>query len=134
MKKKINPAVYIIAAAVIILLLFGWKLPVIIKIESLDLPKGCETIYPVRVQISDVYWLHIKGEKVIKCSLGYEAAKKYIETYNTPSELKNIRIQPYGGMSDIAIYDAEFDEEFWQKPDQDCYIRISYFRKIRTNG
>ena len=56
------------------------------------------------------------------------------ETYNTPSELKNIQIQPYGGMSDIAIYDAEFDEEFRQSPDQDCYIRISYFRKIQTNG
>jgi hypothetical protein len=41
-----------------------------------------------------------------------------------------IDIYPYGGMSDIAIYDSEFDDEFWERSDQDNYIVISYFRKI----
>lgn len=110
-----------------VLILLGWKIPITVKIETLNLPNGCETVYPTKVWISDVYWLHIKGEKVIKCSLGYEAAKEYIETYNSSSKLKNIDIDPYGGMSDIAIYDAEFDEDFWKQPDQDNYIKIDYF-------
>ena len=130
MRKKIKPAACIIVVTVAMLLLFGWKIPAVIQIESLDLPGNCETIYPVRVHISDVYWLHIKGEKVIKCPSGYEAAKEDIESNNKPSALRNIQIQPYGGMSDIAVYDAEFDEGFRQAPDQDCYIRISYLRKI----
>ncbi|RKJ44612.1 hypothetical protein D7X98_10755 [bacterium 1XD8-76] len=130
MKRKAKTAAYIIVAAAILLFLFGWKVPVILKIESLHLPEGCETVYPVKVHVSDVYWLHIKGEKVIKCSLGYEAAKEYIEAHNTLEKLENIRIFPYGGMSDIAIYDAEYDEEFRERADQDCYIKIDYLRKI----
>lgn len=118
------------AAAVLLLILLGWRLPVIWKIESLRLPEDCETVYPVKIQISDVYWLHIKGEKVIKCSLGYEAAKEYIEANNSLGKLAHISIYPYGGMSDIAVYDAEFDEDFWNQPDRDNYVKISYFRKL----
>ena len=109
----------------------GWKIPVLWRIESLELPKGCKTVYQSKVQISDVYWLHIKGEKVIKCDIGYEAAKEYIEEHNSAEELKDIRIDPYGGMSDTAIYDSQFDETFWQQPDRDDYIIISYFKKWR---
>ena len=56
MRKKIKPAACIIVVTVAMLLLFGWKIPAVIQIESLDLPGNCETIYPVRVHISDVYW------------------------------------------------------------------------------
>lgn len=105
-------------------------MPVIWHIETLKLPAGCKTIYHTKVQISDVYWLHTKAEKVIKCDMGYEAAKTYIETHNSKEALKNIRITPYGGMSDIAIYDSQNDETFWQQPDWDNYIKIDYFRKL----
>ena len=66
------------------------------------------------------------GIKVIKCDIGYEAAKEYIEEHNSVKALKDIRIYPYGGMSDTAIYDSQFDETFWQQPDRDDYITISY--------
>ena len=95
---------YMIGAAIAVILIclfFGWKIPVFIRIETLDLPEGCETVYPVKVHISDVYWLHVKGE-----------------------------IYEYGGMSDIAIYDSELDEDFWKQPDRDHYITISFFRKL----
>ena len=98
---------------------------------ALELPKGWKTVYQTKIWISDVYWLHIKGEKVIKCDIGYEAAKEYIEEHNSAEELKDIRIDPYGGMSDTAIYDSQFDETFWQQPDRDDYIIISYFKKWR---
>ena len=61
--------------------------------------------------------------------MGYEATKTYIETHNSQKALKYIRIYPYGGMSDIAIYDSQYDETFWQSPDQESYIKIDYFRK-----
>ena len=124
---------YMIGAAIAVILIclfFGWKIPVFIRIETLDLPEGCETVYPVKVHISDVYWLHVKGEKVIKCDLDYREAKEYIETHNSEAELKYIQIYECDGMSDIAIYDSELDEDFWKQPDRDHYITISFFRKL----
>lgn len=108
----------------------GWRIPITLRIETLNLPQNYETVYPTKMWISDVYWWHIKAEKVIKCDIGYEAAKEYIETHNSKRVLKYIAVYPYGGMSDIAIYDSEFDDEFWERSDQDNYIVISYFRKI----
>ncbi len=125
-----NRAIIVAAAVIVLLLLYGWKLPVILKLESLNLPAGYETIYPSKVHISDVYWLHIKGEKVIRCDWDYEKVEEYVRANNSPSKLKNIKILPYGGMSDIAIYDAAFDETFWQQADRDCYVTISYLKKI----
>ena len=99
-------------------------------INTLNLPEGCETVYPTKAHVSDVYWWHIKAEKVIKCDMDYKAAKEYIETHNSEETLEYIDIYPYEGMSDIAIYDSEFDKEFWEQPDRDNYIVVSYFRKI----
>lgn len=120
----------IVIGAVALFCLGGWKIPILRKIENLKLPDGCTTVYRTKIQISDVYWLHIAGEKVIKCDLGYEETKQYMEANNSESALENISIYPYGGMSDIAIYDSELDEEFWKQPDRDCYIKICYFKKL----
>ena len=109
-------------------ILIGWKIPIFWRIETLKLPKGCKTVYHTKIWISDVYWLHTKGEKIIKCDLGYERTKAYIEEHNSPKMLEYIGIHPYGGFSDTAIYDSQYDEMFWEQPDQDNYIKISYFR------
>ena len=103
-------------------------MPILWRIETLRLPKGCKTVYHTKIWISDVYWLHIDGEKVIKCDMGYEQTKAYIEEHNSQKVLEYIGIHPYGGFSDDAIYDSQYDEMFWQQPDQDNYIKISYFR------
>lgn len=129
MKSYINK-VTVTVLFIVFILLAGWKIPIILKIETLKLPPGCETVYPSKVWISDVYWPHIKGEKVIKCDLGYEAAKEYIETHNSKSKLSNISIDSYGGMSDLAIYNSEFDDYFEEQPDKDNYIKIDYFLKF----
>lgn len=126
MRKKI---ILIALFTIILFALSSWKLPVILKIESLSLPPDCETVYPTKVWLSDVYWLHIKGEKVIKCDLGYEAVKEYIETHNSAAKLANISIYEYAGMSDISIYNSEFDESFWMQPDRNYYITISYLKR-----
>lgn len=129
MKSYINK-VTVTVLFIVFILLAGWKIPIILKIETLKLPPGCEMVYPVKVWISDVYWPHIKGEKVIKCDLGYEAAKEYIETHNSKSKLSNISIDSYDGMSDLAIYNSEFDDYFEEQPDKDNYIKIDYFLKF----
>ncbi|MCI8322056.1 MAG: hypothetical protein HFI54_00105 [Lachnospiraceae bacterium] len=132
MKTKKSRWILLLSIAAILLLyqFIGWRIPITLRMETLNLPQNYETVYPTKMWISDVYWWHIKAEKVIKCDIGYEAAKEYIETHNAKRVLKYIDIYPYGGMSDIAIYDSEFDDEFWERSDQDNYIVISYFRKI----
>lgn len=123
-----------ILVSIVILLLFyiliGWKIPVVWHMEMLRLPKGCKTVYHTKIWISDVYWLHIKGEKVLKYDKGYEALKAYIEEYNSEKALQYIQVYPYGGMSDIAIYDSQNDTEFWQQPDKENYITISYLKPL----
>ena len=92
-------------------------------------PQDCKTVYHTKIRVSDVYWLHTKGEKVIQCEMGYEAVKAYVEEHNSETALEYIQIYPYEGMSDLAIYDSQYDEAFWQQPDQETYITISYFKK-----
>lgn len=116
--KKVRWILLLSIVAVLLLYQFiGWRIPVTLRMETLNLPQNYETVYPTKMWISDVYWWHIKAEKVIKCDIGYEAAKEYIETHNEKKALRYIDIYPYGGMSDIAIYDSEFDDGFWEQPD-----------------
>lgn len=119
-----------ILLCIVIYILIGWKIPVVWRIETLKLPKGCKTVYHIKVRISDVYWLHIEGEKVLKYDEGYEALKEYIEEYNSKKALEYIQIYPYGGMSDLAIYDSQNDIEFWQQTDTEAYIKISYLKIV----
>ena len=120
----------LIVLAILLFVLFGWRIQIILNIACLKLPKGCETIYRTKTQISDVYWWHVKGEKVIKSDLGYKAVKEYIQDNNPAFLLKYISVYGYGGMSDIAIYDSEFDDEFWEQPDQDNYVVIRFLKKL----
>lgn len=121
----------IVVISTLLLCLFCWRVPIILKIEALRLPDGCEVVYPTKVETSDVYWFHIEGEKVIKCDMGYEAAKEYIETHNSWFKLTNITIYTYDStaMSDLGIYHSEYDDYFQEQPDQDNYVLISYFKK-----
>lgn len=108
----------------------GWKIPVIWKIETLKLPDGCETVYPLKVEMSDVHWWHISGEKVIACDAGYDAAKAYIESHNSIVKLHHLSICGYGSMSCDYIYDSEYDEYFEEHYNPDEYVKIVYERKI----
>lgn len=130
MKKTIQKIVLAIVVLTLFYIVVGWKIPVTWRMETLNLPKGCKTVYHTKIRITDVYWLHIEGEKVIKCDMGYEAVKAYIEEHNSAEKLEHISVSWYGGMSSDAIYDAEYDEAFWQQADQDNYVKICYFRKL----
>ena len=129
MKKIIHKLFLSLVLLLLFYILIGWKIPILWHMETLKLPKGCKTVYHSKIWISDVYWLHTKGEKVIKCDMGYELTKTFIEEHNSPKVLEYINIYPYEGMSDIDIYDSQYDEMFWQQPDRENYIKISYFKK-----
>ena len=118
MKKATRKIGLPVAVMLLCYLLAGWKIPVIWNMETLNLPEGSQTVYRTKIQISDVYWLHTKEEKVIRCDVGYEVAKAYIAEHNSREALKYIDIYPYEGMSDLALYDSQNDEVFWQQPDR----------------
>lgn len=132
MKTKI---IAILFAAILISLFFFkiWKIPIYMQLESIKLPENCEVLYKSRVEFSDVYEDKILGEKVIKCDLGFEEVKKYIEENNLDSSLKYITVGEYFGMSDDAIYFSDFDENFdpikMTSEECDKYIKIRYCKK-----
>ena len=107
-----------------------WRVPVRWKIETLNLPEGCEMVYPLKMEITDVHWWHISGEKVLRCEEGYQAAKEYIETHNSALKLHNLRFCGYGAMSCDYIYDSEEDPYFAERYDTDEYIKIIYEKKL----
>lgn len=123
-----------IIAAVILLyiMLTSWKKPILSQIDNLNLPEGCEEVHPAKVRWSDANWEHIEGEKIIKCDLGYEETKQYIESHNTKEQLEYIRISDYAGMTSNPIYDAEFDRKYKKqsKEEKAKYVKISYFRRL----
>lgn len=130
MKKRLRKFGLAVVALILFYIVAGWKIPVAWNMETLKLPKGCKTVHHTKIRITDVYWLHIEGEKVIKCDMGYEAVEAYIEEHNSAENLKYIKISWYGGMSSDPIYDAEYDEAFWEQEDRDDYVKICYFRKL----
>lgn len=121
-------------AAVILLYTaaFSWKKSVISQIDDINLPERCEVIHPARVRWSDVNWEHIEGEKIVKCELGYEETKEYIESHNSKEQLEHIRIYVYGGMFSDPIYNAERDREYEKQPKEEKgkYVKISYFKRL----
>ena len=98
-------------------------------VKEINLPPQSETVRSLRFTVSDVYYVKILGEKVIKCSLPYEDTIRYIEENNSEKQLENICFVPYGGMSDDYIYDSEEDKSF-TKEEQDYYIKIKYVEEL----
>ena len=133
-RKNMNKQIIfaLIAALVFLFSFFAWKMPIYKQFSMLDLPAGTQTVYGFKAHVSDVYWYHIKAEKVIKCDLPYEQVKKYIEENNSETALNHISIDEYGGMSDISIYNSDFDD-FWlglERSEKDKYVKIGYFVKF----
>ena len=124
MRSLYIPLIYFIC------LIFLWKVPIYMQIGLLDLPEGAQTVYRTKAHISDVIETHIRAEKVIKYDGGYDRAKDYIEKHNSKFLLWHIDVYEYGGMSDLAIYDADFDHDRLALPraEKDKYVKIVYQR------
>lgn len=81
MKKKITVIICIILILITVAVLF-WRVPVYIKLKTINVPDGCEEI-DTKIILSDAYWLHITGERVIKYDGGYEALNSYVQQNNS---------------------------------------------------
>ena len=118
-------------AGIALLVGLCWKPLVTWQIESLHLPEGCVTVHPARVELSDVCWWHIQGEKVLACEQGFESAKEYIESHNSDLKLWHISVLGWGAMSDMFLYDSEYDTEYNENWDRDNYVKIEYSLRLQ---
>ncbi len=125
-------SIIVIIAIAIATAFFGMKYNGISGIERVILPENCVTVHPTDFQLSDVNWLHIYGEKIVKCPMEFEQLVRFVNEHNSPGALRNIYIEKYevGGKSDIAIYNAAFDDEFLSSPDKESYYRVVYLKKL----
>lgn len=99
-----------------------------LKVNTLELPNDCVTVYKAKAEFSDVNFNHLRVEKVIKAESGFPLAETFISKANPEEKLKNIEVTEYSAESDMSIYNSAYDEE-WQKlpqEEKDKYITISY--------
>lgn len=92
------------------------------------LPKGSVEGYSAKAWLSDVYWSHVKAEKILDCEIGTETARRYIETHNPAWKLKNI--VGYGSMSDTAIFELNCGDECVKNQNVNNCVHIVYFKKV----
>ncbi|MCD7778278.1 MAG: hypothetical protein LUH47_07230 [Clostridiales bacterium] len=132
--KKIVITLAVSAFVVILYLLIGWKLPVYYKINSLNLPSGCETVSKTEIIYSDAYSLnHIEGEKIVKYDGGYEKAVEYIEENNSKEKLENIAVSQYvPELSEgLSAFGKEFIEMDLPEDKTKKYVRIAYYKPLK---
>lgn len=114
-------AVILIAAALL------WKIPFHLKLKSIDVPDGCEEI-ATKIELSDVYWLHIIGNRVIKYDGSLEAVKQYILQNNSEKQLENISVRPFfTEWDDYAVSPNDYEVDNSEKYK---YTVIQYFYKF----
>ena len=103
-------------------------------IETLKLPDDIEVVYTSKATVSDIYYPHVRAEKVIRCERGEEYLSKYIEDNNSFLDTLNIKVWSLSGMSDMAMYEFDLFPEKEQKEiladGVDKYINITYEKKI----
>ncbi|MDE6844726.1 MAG: hypothetical protein K2J99_03025 [Lachnospiraceae bacterium] len=129
--RQVVDGLLIAVVGIILLVMLCWKPLVTWQIESVNLPEGCVTVHPARVELSDVCWLHIQGEKVLACEQGFESAQEYIESHNSALRLWNISVLGWGAMSDMFLLDSEYDTDFNDNWDRDEYVKITYSLRLQ---
>ncbi|RKM55808.1 hypothetical protein D6853_09690 [Butyrivibrio sp. X503] len=140
MKKKfkiILSAVIIVVVATIMLTSYmGYYLAcihAISKIECLDMPDDITVYGETKAEASDIYWVHMRAEKIIVCDGGPEYVQEYLEKNNSEFALRNIDVEYFTGMTDTCMYDfdmlPDYEIEKIIADDSDRYVRIVYEHK-----
>ncbi len=127
MKKKIISISILSVLCIIVLIAICWKAPFYIKLKSIDVPKNCTEI-ETKVELTDVYWYHVIGERLVKYDGGYEELQSYVEENNSEDKLRNISVHPFFvEKDDYAISPYDYAVDF---PEQYKYVVIKYFKII----
>ncbi len=135
MKKYKKPLIIILAVMVVLVCIirFGYVLScywAIHKIEALNLPEDAVVYENTIGYASDIYWVHMRAEKVIVCEEGVEYVQDYVKENNNVLKLVGIDVGEYTGMTDMCHYDFEHlsdeEREAILEDGSDKYIRIVY--------
>ena len=103
-------------------------------VESVKIPEDSEIYLDTKAEVSDIYWIHVRAEKVIRVEEGDDYVTKFIKDNNSPLALANISVHGMSGMSDMEFYDFDMLSEDEQnkllEDGIDKYVRIEYERKL----
>jgi len=126
-KSRIIIQILGIIAVTLVIITLLWKVPVYLKLKSINIPDGCEDI-TTQVNFSDVYWYHIIGNRVVKYDGGSAAVREYVLHNNSEKKLKNISVHPFFVETDdyaVSPYDYEVAQS-----DKDKYVIIEYYYRL----
>ena len=126
-KSRIIIQILGIIAVTLVIITLLWKVPVYLKLKSINIPDGCEDI-TTQVIFSDVYWYHIIGNRVVKYDGGSAAVREYVLQNNSEKKLKNISVHPFFVETDdyaVSPYDYEVAQS-----DKDKYVIIEYYYRL----
>ena len=126
-KSRIIIQILGIIAVTLVIITLLWKVPVYLKLKSINIPDGCEDI-TTQVIFSDVYWYHIIGNRVVKYDGGSAAVREYVLQNNSEKKLKNISVHPFFVETDdyaVSPYDYEVAQS-----DRDKYVIIEYYYRL----
>ena len=126
-KSRIIIQILGIIAVTLVIITLLWKVPVYLKLKSINIPDGCEDI-TTQVIFSDVYWYHIIGNRVVKYDGGSAAVREYVLQNNSEKKLKNISVHPFFVETDdyaVSPYDYEVEHS-----DRDKYVIIEYYYRL----
>ena len=128
-KKRIKVIIVVVVLFIFVSLFFAWKIPIYIQLHSIVLPKECKT-FKTKVMLSDVYTLHVIGERVIIIDMEQEELEDYIRSHNTEEKLRHILVFPFfRAWDDFAIVPDDYEDRVSEE-DKDQYYVISYYKNL----
>ena len=120
----------VICTVLILFFRFAWQIPAFFSIETLHVPQGSQVYLKTKVEISDVNWWHIQGEKVIICPQPYEEVKEYVQSHNSALRRSNTGVLEYGNdMFSDLVYWPWGDKQYnaLTQEEKRHYIKIRYY-------
>ena len=103
-------------------------------INSLNIPESATVFLETKSEVSDIYYYHVRAEKIIRCEEGSEYFIQYVKEHNSPLALSHIDVYDIGGMSDMTIYEYGYLgsglDEAIAEDGFDKYIHVNYVRPL----
>lgn len=105
-----------------------------LAIDSLNIPDSATVFLETESEVSDIYYYHVRAEKIMRCEEGSEYFIQYVKDHNSVLALLHIDVYDMGGMSDMTIYEYGYlgdeIEETMKEDGIDKYIHVNYVRPI----
>ncbi len=129
-KKRCGILVIAVVICIIFSLFFGWKIPVYLQLYRINLPDGYGTL-KTKVILSDVYTLHIIGERVVNVDMELEEFEQYVRSHNTEKQLGHIMILPFfRPWDDYAVFPDAYEDKVPEE-EKDHYFVLRYYKHLQ---